>query len=119
VSLAINAPGSGNWPVYIADQQGFFRAQGLNVSIVTSGSNVNTINMLATGATNAFQAAAEMVRRRCFETLGSYFAAGIIDRNLRDELARDPWAYGIAPSRPALDTNSSHRAHSDSDPGLL
>jgi NitT/TauT family transport system substrate-binding protein len=52
VSLAINAPGSGNWPVYIADQQGFFRAQGLNVSIVTSGSNVNTINMLATGATN-------------------------------------------------------------------
>jgi NitT/TauT family transport system substrate-binding protein len=52
VSLAINAPGSGNWPVYIADQQGFFRAQGLNVSIVTSGSNVNTVNMVATGATN-------------------------------------------------------------------
>jgi NitT/TauT family transport system substrate-binding protein len=51
-SLAINAPGSGNWPVYIADQQGFFRAEGLNVSIVTSGSNVNTINMLATGASN-------------------------------------------------------------------
>jgi NitT/TauT family transport system substrate-binding protein len=52
VSLAINAPGSGNWPVYIADQQGFFRAEGLNVAIVTSGSNVNTINMLATAATN-------------------------------------------------------------------
>lgn len=52
VSLAINAPGGGNWPVYIADQQGFFKGEGLNVSIVTSGSNVNTINMLATGATN-------------------------------------------------------------------
>jgi NitT/TauT family transport system substrate-binding protein len=52
VTLAINAPGSGNWPVYIADQQGIFRAEGLNVSIVTSGSNVNTINMLATGATD-------------------------------------------------------------------
>jgi ABC-type nitrate/sulfonate/bicarbonate transport system substrate-binding protein len=52
VSLAINAPGGGNWPVYIADQQGFFKGEGLNVSIVTSGSNVNTINMLATGAAN-------------------------------------------------------------------
>ena len=52
VTLAINAPGSGNWPVYIADQQGFFRAQGLNVTIVTSGSNVNTINMVATGASD-------------------------------------------------------------------
>jgi NitT/TauT family transport system substrate-binding protein len=52
VTLAINAPGSGNWPVYIADQQGFFRAEGLNVNIVTSGSNVNTINLVATAGTD-------------------------------------------------------------------
>jgi 4,5-dihydroxyphthalate decarboxylase len=53
---------------------------------------------------DAFQAAAEMVRGRSIETLAPYFAAGLVDRQLRDVLARDPWAYGIATARPALDT---------------
>lgn len=52
VSLAINAPGSGNWPVYIAEQQGFFREEGLHLTIVVSGSNTNTINLVTTGGTN-------------------------------------------------------------------
>lgn len=52
VSLAINAPGSGNWLIYIAQQAGFFRDEGLHVDVVTSGSNTNTINLLATGGTN-------------------------------------------------------------------
>jgi ABC-type nitrate/sulfonate/bicarbonate transport system substrate-binding protein len=52
VVLAMNAPGSGNWPVYIADQQGFFKEQGLNVEMVLTGSNTNTINAVATGGAN-------------------------------------------------------------------
>lgn len=52
VSLAMNAPGSGNWPVYIALAQNFFAAEGLHVTTVMSGSNVATMNLVATGSTN-------------------------------------------------------------------
>jgi ABC-type nitrate/sulfonate/bicarbonate transport system substrate-binding protein len=52
VTLAMNAPGSGNWPVYIADQQGFFRDEGLHVTTVVSGSNTATINLIASGDAN-------------------------------------------------------------------
>src|SRR5580704_4210614 len=52
VSLAMNAPGSGNWPVYIALAQNFFANEGLHVTAVMSGSNVATMNLVATGSTN-------------------------------------------------------------------
>jgi hypothetical protein len=52
VSLAMNAPGSGNWPVYIAPAQNFFAGEGLHVTTVMSGSNVATMNLVATGSTN-------------------------------------------------------------------
>jgi ABC-type nitrate/sulfonate/bicarbonate transport system substrate-binding protein len=52
ITLAMNAPGSGNWPVYIADQQGFFRDEGLRVNTVLSGSNTATINLIASGDAN-------------------------------------------------------------------
>lgn len=52
LTLAMNAPGSGNWPVYIADQQGFFRDEGLHVTTVLTGSNTATINTVATGDAN-------------------------------------------------------------------
>jgi NitT/TauT family transport system substrate-binding protein len=48
----MNAPGSGNWPVYIALQQNFFQAEGLRVTTVLSGSNTATINLVATGEAN-------------------------------------------------------------------
>jgi NitT/TauT family transport system substrate-binding protein len=52
ISLAMNAPGSGNWPVYIALAQNFFSDEGLKVTPVLSGSNVATINVLATADAN-------------------------------------------------------------------
>jgi ABC-type nitrate/sulfonate/bicarbonate transport system substrate-binding protein len=52
LTLAMNAPGSGNWPVYIADQQGFFRDEGLHVTTVLTGSNTATITTIATGDAN-------------------------------------------------------------------
>ncbi len=44
--------GSGNWPVYIALAQNFFSDEGLKVTPVLSGSNVATINVLATADAN-------------------------------------------------------------------
>lgn len=52
VTLAINAPGSGNWIIYVAQRQGFFKDEGLNVSIAVSGNPTNTINLLASGGSN-------------------------------------------------------------------
>ncbi len=52
ISLAMNAPGSGNWPVYIALAQNFFSDEGLKVTPVLSGSNVATINVLTTSDAN-------------------------------------------------------------------
>jgi NitT/TauT family transport system substrate-binding protein len=52
IAQAMNAPGSGNWPVYIALAQNFFSDEGLKVTPVLSGSNVATINVLATADAN-------------------------------------------------------------------
>jgi NitT/TauT family transport system substrate-binding protein len=49
LSVAINAPGAGNWIAYVAQRQGFFRAEGLNVTLVISGNPTNTLNLLASG----------------------------------------------------------------------
>jgi ABC-type nitrate/sulfonate/bicarbonate transport system substrate-binding protein len=49
VNFGLNAPGAANWIYYIADRQGFFRDEGLNVQTVTSGTPTNTVNLLASG----------------------------------------------------------------------
>jgi 4,5-dihydroxyphthalate decarboxylase len=95
------------FPDVAAESARYYAQTGIypvNHCVVVRRSVVERYPWVALNLFDAFQAAAEMVRRRCFETLGPYFAAGIVDRSLRDELARDPWAYGIAASRPALDT---------------
>ncbi len=52
VTMAIVGPGATEWHVYIADQAGFFRNEGLHVSIITAGAPQNVINQLASGAVN-------------------------------------------------------------------
>jgi ABC-type nitrate/sulfonate/bicarbonate transport system substrate-binding protein len=42
-------PTSSNWSLYIAQQQGYFRAEGLKITTVVTGNPVNTLNQLATG----------------------------------------------------------------------
>jgi 4,5-dihydroxyphthalate decarboxylase len=76
----------------------------VNHCVVVRRSVVERYPWVALNLFDAFQAAAEMVRRRSLETLAPYFAAGLVDRDLSDVLARDPWAYGIAAARPALET---------------
>ena len=49
VNFGLNAPGAANWIYYIADRQGFFRDEGLRVTLITSGTPTNTVNLLASG----------------------------------------------------------------------
>lgn len=46
------SPQAAEWPTYIAEAQGFFKDEGLHVSVIYTGSPVNAINALATNATN-------------------------------------------------------------------
>lgn len=50
LSVAIVSPTSVELDLFIADKQGFFRDEGLNVSLVTGGSPANAINLLSSGS---------------------------------------------------------------------
>ncbi|HXP94870.1 MAG TPA: ABC transporter substrate-binding protein [Candidatus Binatia bacterium] len=52
VSVGVLGPSSGDWLMYIAQQQDFFAQEGLNVHVVTAGSPPNTTNLLASGSVN-------------------------------------------------------------------
>jgi NitT/TauT family transport system substrate-binding protein len=52
VSFGILTPTAAEWPVYITQAEGFFKDEGLNVSIVQGNSPPNVINMVATGGVN-------------------------------------------------------------------
>lgn len=45
-------PSATEWPFYIADQMGYFREEGLKITVVTGGSPTNVALALATGGTN-------------------------------------------------------------------
>src|SRR5580692_9696550 len=52
VSWGTLSPQAAEWPVYLADSQGFLKDEGVHVSIVYTGSPVTSINVLATNSTN-------------------------------------------------------------------
>lgn len=45
------SPSASEWPIYIADEQGFFKEQGLKVTIIAGGGPTNVISALASGGT--------------------------------------------------------------------
>lgn len=45
-------PTAGEWPVYLAESQGFFKDEGIKFTVINGGSAPNVVNQLATGATN-------------------------------------------------------------------
>jgi NitT/TauT family transport system substrate-binding protein len=45
-------PSASEWPLYIAEQKGFFQEQGLKVTIIAGGSSTNVANAVVTGAVN-------------------------------------------------------------------
>jgi ABC-type nitrate/sulfonate/bicarbonate transport system substrate-binding protein len=50
VTFGSTGPNSSDWPFYLADQLGFFRAAGLHVTLIETGNPTQTINELATGS---------------------------------------------------------------------
>jgi NitT/TauT family transport system substrate-binding protein len=52
VSFGVLTPTASEWPVYIGVAQGFFKDQGLNVSIIEGNTPPNVINMVATNGAN-------------------------------------------------------------------
>ena len=51
VDYGILSPSAAGWPLILAESQGFYRDEGLKVSIVNNGSAPGVTNALATGAT--------------------------------------------------------------------
>jgi NitT/TauT family transport system substrate-binding protein len=49
VSFALIGPNASEWPVFIAKAQGFFKDEGLDVTIITAGSPPNVMNAIASG----------------------------------------------------------------------
>lgn len=45
------SPSASEWPIYVADEQGFFKEQGLKVTIIAGGGPTNVISALASGGT--------------------------------------------------------------------
>jgi putative hydroxymethylpyrimidine transport system substrate-binding protein len=45
-------PSSSNWSLYLAEQQGYLRQEGLRITYVITGNPVNTLNQVATGGLN-------------------------------------------------------------------
>jgi len=45
------SPSASEWPIYIADEQGFFKEEGLKVTIIAGGGPTNVISALASGGT--------------------------------------------------------------------
>jgi NitT/TauT family transport system substrate-binding protein len=52
VTFAIISANASEWPVFIAKQQGFFRDEGLDVTIISAGTPPNVMNAVATNAAN-------------------------------------------------------------------
>jgi NitT/TauT family transport system substrate-binding protein len=52
VSFGILTPTAAEWPLYITQAEGYFKDEGLNVSIVQGNSPPNVINMVATNGVN-------------------------------------------------------------------
>lgn len=50
LSMAIVSPTAVELDLFIADRQGFFREQGLHVTLITAGSPANVMNLLSSGS---------------------------------------------------------------------
>jgi ABC-type nitrate/sulfonate/bicarbonate transport system substrate-binding protein len=50
LSVAINSPTAVELDLFIAEKQGFFREQGLRVTLITGGSPANVINLVSSGS---------------------------------------------------------------------
>jgi NitT/TauT family transport system substrate-binding protein len=52
LTFAILTPTASEWPIYLAQAEGFYKDEGLNVSIIEGNSPPNVINLVATNGAN-------------------------------------------------------------------
>jgi ABC-type nitrate/sulfonate/bicarbonate transport system substrate-binding protein len=52
VTFGVLSPTAAEWPVYLANTQGFFKEEGLTVTIVQGNTPTNVLSEVATGAVN-------------------------------------------------------------------
>jgi ABC-type nitrate/sulfonate/bicarbonate transport system substrate-binding protein len=52
ITFGILTPTAAEWPLYLAEQQGYFKAEGITVTIVNGNSPPNVINSVATNGVN-------------------------------------------------------------------
>jgi ABC-type nitrate/sulfonate/bicarbonate transport system substrate-binding protein len=52
LTFALVAPGTAGWPLILAESQGFYKDEGIAVTMVVGGTPPNVVNQVATGAVN-------------------------------------------------------------------
>jgi 4,5-dihydroxyphthalate decarboxylase len=90
-----------------AESARYYQTTGLypvNHCVVIRRSVVDRYPFVALNLYDAFHAAAERVVKRGLAMLDPYLTAGLLPAAVRDVVARDPWAYGVAASRNELET---------------
>lgn len=78
------------WPLYIADHEGFFRRQGLRLNIIVTGSTVNTINQIASGSVQFATAGTDSVVNAV--------ARGLAIKIVAPSMITPPFSLIVAPS---------------------
>ena len=63
INLALISEGVNTWPVYVAQEQDFWRAAGIEVNITVTGSSIEQLKALKSGAFDiGFQQVDHIVR---------------------------------------------------------
>lgn len=94
------------YPDVAAEERRYYAAAGfypVNHTVVVRRSVLERYPWVALNLVDAFNAAAERVVRRLVDGLVPYVAAGIVEADVRDAVARDPWPYSVRATRPALE----------------
>jgi 4,5-dihydroxyphthalate decarboxylase len=95
------------FPDTIGESARYFQATGMypvNHCVIVRRAVLERYPFVALNLFDAFQASAERVIVRGVGALETYVNAGLVAREVRDVMARDPWAYGISASKRELET---------------
>ena len=97
----------GLFPDASAEAARYHRSTGIypvNHCVVIRRSVLERYPFVALNIYDAFLAASQRVVARALATLEPYLMAGLLAPDVRDVVAHDPWAYGVAASRKELET---------------
>jgi 4,5-dihydroxyphthalate decarboxylase len=99
------------FPDQAAEGRRFYAKTGIfpvNHCVVVRRSTLERYPWVALNIYDAFLASKAVLNKTGAAMLEPYLAAGLLDGGVRSILARDPWEYGFAASRPALETIATY-----------